>query len=152
MTGGASLAPRARLSTEAGTRLLSVKDVRVRPRPGRNAVDGVSFEVGAGEIVGLYGLMGAGRTELLESVLGVHADATGEVRLDGEPLEALPVSARVAAGLAMVPEDRKAPARGTCRENMSVEPDELSVAGTAERQRAHRLPEPHQARPALIDR
>ena len=55
----------------------------VPPRPGRNAVDGVSFDVAAGEIVGLYGLMGAGRTELLESVLGVHADATGEVRLDG---------------------------------------------------------------------
>jgi erythritol transport system ATP-binding protein len=108
MTGGAAIAPRTHRPEETGQILLSVKDVRVAPRPGRNAVNGVSFEVAAGEIVGLYGLMGAGRTELLEAVLGVHEDAGGEVRIDGQPVASLPVSERVAAGLAMVPEDRKA--------------------------------------------
>ncbi len=58
--------------------------------------------------MGLYGLMGSGRTELLESILGLHADVRGRVRLDGESVDRLPVSARVRAGLAMVPEDRQA--------------------------------------------
>ncbi len=77
----------------------------------------------AGEIVGLYGLMGAGRTELFESLLGVHPDAAGEVRLNGRDLRALDVSDRVEAGLAMVPEDRQAaglvPTLTVC-ENMTL--------------------------------
>ncbi len=108
MTGGRIAAPRAPAAGGRGRTLLSVKDLGVPARPGRNVVDGVSFDVAAGEIVGLYGLMGAGRTELLESVLGVHADASGEVHLDGRPVQFGPVSDRVAAGIAMVPEDRKA--------------------------------------------
>jgi erythritol transport system ATP-binding protein len=107
MTGGATIAPPSRAAREMGATLLSVKNVRVPARPGRNAVDGVSFDVAAGEIVGVYGLMGAGRTELFEAVLGVHDDATGRVSLDGEPLESHTVSERIAAGVAMVPEDRK---------------------------------------------
>ena len=61
-----------------------------------------------GEILGLYGLMGAGRTEVLESVLGVHADARGSVRLEGHELAGLEVRERIARGIAMVPEDRQA--------------------------------------------
>jgi erythritol transport system ATP-binding protein len=67
----------------------------------------VSLDVRAGEIVGLYGLMGAGRTELLESVLGVHGDAVGDVSVNGQAMQSRPVSDRVACGVAMVPEDRK---------------------------------------------
>jgi erythritol transport system ATP-binding protein len=108
MTGGSSISARGRPAAGQGAALLSVRDLRVPARAGRNAVDGVSFDVAAGEIVGLYGLMGAGRTELLETVLGVHADASGEVRLAGEPVQSRAVSERVAIGIAMVPEDRKA--------------------------------------------
>jgi erythritol transport system ATP-binding protein len=107
MTGGRAAAPGTPAVRERGPALLSVKNLRVPARPGRNAVDDVSFEVAGGEIVGLYGLMGAGRTELLESMLGVHADASGELHVDGRPLQSCPVSDRVAAGIAMVPEDRK---------------------------------------------
>jgi erythritol transport system ATP-binding protein len=108
MTGGRAVAPRARPSAAVGPPLLSVRDVRVPARPGRNVVDGVSFDLAAGEVVGVYGLMGAGRTELFEALLGVHDDATGHVWLDGVPIDRQPVSARVAAGVAIVPEDRKA--------------------------------------------
>jgi ABC-type sugar transport system ATPase subunit len=108
MTGGRRVAPRTAAAGRGQNALLSVKNLRVAPRPGRNAVDDVSFEIADGEIVALYGLMGAGRTELLESVLGVHSDAVGEVHLDGDPVHSRSVSDRVAAGIAMVPEDRKA--------------------------------------------
>ena len=108
MTGGRAAASRTPAASERGQALLSVRNLRVPARPGRNVVDGVSFDVAGGEIVGLYGLMGAGRTELLESMLGVHADASGEVSLDGRPLPSRSVSDRVAAGITMVPEDRKA--------------------------------------------
>ena len=133
MTGGRTIAPRVRPEGGTGAPLLSLRDIHVPARAGRNVVDGVSFDVAAGEIVGLYGLMGAGRTELLEAVLGVHADATGEVHLSDEPVESQAVSERVAAGLAIVPEDRKA---SGFVETMSVEQnmtlsslDDLSSSG-----------------------
>jgi erythritol transport system ATP-binding protein len=133
MTGGQAIAPRARPSGGSGAALLSVHDVRVPARPGRNLVDGVSFDVAGGEIVGLYGLMGAGRTELFEAVLGVHADATGDVHLDGEPLEGQAVSERVAAGVALVPEDRKVSGfvgTMTVEENMTLSSlDDLAPRG-----------------------
>jgi ribose transport system ATP-binding protein len=63
-----------------------------------------SLAVRAGEIVGLAGLVGAGRTELLEAIAGLGA-SSGIVRLDGRALPA-GASARVRAGVALVPEDR----------------------------------------------
>jgi erythritol transport system ATP-binding protein len=107
MTGGRAPASRPARSGDRGRTLLSVKNLRVPARSGRNAVDDVSLDVRAGEIVGLYGLMGAGRTELLESVLGVHGDAVGDVSVNGQAMQSRPVSDRVACGVAMVPEDRK---------------------------------------------
>jgi erythritol transport system ATP-binding protein len=88
--------------------VLSVNSLSLPATPGRAALDAVSFDVRAGEVVGFYGLMGAGRTELFESLLGLHADARGRVVLDGRDLARDDVSARVDAGLAMVPEDRQA--------------------------------------------
>ncbi|GAA4394901.1 sugar ABC transporter ATP-binding protein [Nibrella viscosa] len=71
-------------------------------------LDNLSFTVGRGEIVGLFGLMGAGRTELLETLFGLHPKrSSGTVQLDGQmvPLKA-PIES-IRAGLALVPEDRK---------------------------------------------
>jgi erythritol transport system ATP-binding protein len=85
-----------------------VTDLSLPARPGRSALYGVSFDVRAGDVVGLYGLMGAGRTELLESIMGVHADARGGVEIEGRRLGSADVSARIAAGVTMVPEDRQA--------------------------------------------
>jgi ribose transport system ATP-binding protein len=63
--------------------------------------------VRAGEIVGLAGLVGAGRTELARAIFGADALTRGRVRLDGTALRPGPVSA-VSAGIGLVPEDRKA--------------------------------------------
>ncbi|MEU4546287.1 sugar ABC transporter ATP-binding protein [Nonomuraea dietziae] len=73
----------------------------------RGAFDDVSFEVRAGEVVGLAGLVGAGRTEVARAIFGADRYDTGEVTVDGRPLPAGDIHAAMAAGLGLVPEDRK---------------------------------------------
>jgi ABC-type sugar transport system ATPase subunit len=60
-----------------------------------------------GEILGLYGLKGAGRTETLECIMGVHEEAEGSIYLEGQPVAAETIAGRIDAGLALLPEDRK---------------------------------------------
>jgi erythritol transport system ATP-binding protein len=108
MTGRDATPPARDAGTSPGPVLLSVDALRLAPRAGRAALHDVSFDLRAGEILGLYGLMGAGRTELLESLLGVHGDTAGDVKLDDSDLQDRDISDRVAAGLALVPEDRQA--------------------------------------------
>ncbi len=67
----------------------------------------VSFEVRAGEIVALAGLVGAGRSEVVRAVFGVDPRDTGEVRVAGTVLRPGDPRAAMAAGLALVPEDRR---------------------------------------------
>jgi erythritol transport system ATP-binding protein len=94
----------------AGEHVLVVEDVSLPASSGGFVVDHVSLALRAGEIVGIYGLMGAGRSELFECLLGCHREATGEVRLGGESLSGRPVAERVERGLALIPEDRQADA------------------------------------------
>ena len=77
---------------------------------GRGRVRDVSFAVRAGEVVGIAGLMGAGRTELAMSLFGRSwgTNARGEVRLRGEAADVSTVPRAIVAGLAYVTEDRKA--------------------------------------------
>ena len=72
-----------------------------------SGVRGVSFEARAGEVIGLAGLLGSGRSELLHAVYGADPRATGEVLVSGRPVRRSPRAA-VAAGMALVPEDRSA--------------------------------------------
>ncbi|MFC9440036.1 sugar ABC transporter ATP-binding protein [Nocardia sp. NPDC057030] len=67
----------------------------------------VSFTVRAGEIVGLAGLVGAGRSEVLETVYGARRAAAGQVRVDGRRVRPGSTSAAVAAGMGLAPEERK---------------------------------------------
>lgn len=67
----------------------------------------VSFEVRAGEIVGLAGLVGAGRSEIARAVFGVDRYDAGSVTVGGRPLRPGDPAAAIAAGLALVPEDRR---------------------------------------------
>ncbi len=88
---------------------LSVEDVSVADDSGsdNSVVDHMSFDVRAGEIVCIYGLMGAGRTELLECIAGRVPMTGGRIFLAGEEVSTLSIADRIAKGLALVPEDRQ---------------------------------------------
>jgi rhamnose transport system ATP-binding protein len=69
--------------------------------------DGIDFTLRRGEILGFYGLIGAGRTEVMQALFGLTAPSRGSVVLDGKPLVAKTPDDAIAAGLAYVPEDRQ---------------------------------------------
>jgi ribose transport system ATP-binding protein len=75
---------------------------------GNGYVDGVDLTLRAGEIVGVAGLQGSGRTELLEALFGVRPFTRGTMAVDGKALRPRSARAAVRAGLALVTEDRKA--------------------------------------------
>jgi ABC-type sugar transport system ATPase subunit len=84
-------------------------DVRLEVRGGTApALRGIDLAVRAGEVVGVAGLQGSGRTELLRAIFGADPFTAGEVRLDGEPVRLTSPRRAIAAGVAMVTEDRKA--------------------------------------------
>jgi ribose transport system ATP-binding protein len=89
----------------AGKVLLEARNLRALP-----AVRGVSLEVRAGEIVGLGGLVGSGRSELLRLIAGVDRRDEGEVLVDGKPLPPYNARKAIDAGLGLAPEDRKSQA------------------------------------------
>jgi rhamnose transport system ATP-binding protein len=74
---------------------------------------GINFRVGAGEIVGVYGLVGAGRTEMARGIFGLEALASGSVLVDGQPVVIRKPQDAVRAGIAYLPEDRLR--EGLCR-------------------------------------
>ena len=113
-----------------GTPALTIEHLRVADarNPERSVVDDVSLSVEAGEIVCLYGLMGAGRTELLEAVAGRLPVAGGRVLLKGADLGGLTIAQRIARGLGLVPEDRQ---RDGLVQSMSVGRN-LSLASIAD--------------------
>ncbi len=72
-----------------------------------NMVKDVSVELRSGEIVGLYGLMGAGRTEFVRTLFGVDKKDSGDVFINGEKIEKLSPSLCVGKGMAFITEDRR---------------------------------------------
>ncbi|MBH1937395.1 sugar ABC transporter ATP-binding protein [Streptomyces sp. AV19] len=93
---------------ELGAPLLRVRGLTRRGADGAPGFADVGFEVRAGEVVGLAGLVGAGRTEVARAVFGVDRYASGSVEVDGRALARGDVRAAMRAGLGLVPEDRKA--------------------------------------------
>jgi len=81
---------------------LSVRDLVRRPR-----VNGVSFDVAAGEIVGVFGLVGSGRTELVETIFGLARPDAGSVDVHGHRLAPGAPASAIRSGVALVPEDRQ---------------------------------------------
>ncbi|MFG1695298.1 sugar ABC transporter ATP-binding protein [Nonomuraea sp. NPDC049309] len=81
--------------------------LEVRDLTRHGVFEDVSFTVRAGEIVALAGLVGAGRSEVARAVFGVDRPDAGEVIVDGRTLPPGDTAAAIAAGLALVPEDRR---------------------------------------------
>ena len=99
-----------RVSKEAakpGEVVLDVSDLTVADETGRVWVDGMSFQVRAGEILGVAGVQGNGQTELCEALMGLRPTVAGRVTLDGHDLTHATPAQRLRAGLAYVPEDRQ---------------------------------------------
>ena len=94
-----------------GDKLLEIRNWNVEHphHAGREVVKGVSLHVNAGEIVGIAGLMGAGRTELAMSVFGraYGRNVRGEAMMEGRPVDLSTIQKAVASGIAYVTEDRK---------------------------------------------
>src|SRR5438128_1006776 len=90
--------------------LLAVEDLHVLDDRGLEAVRGVSFEVRAGEIVGLAGVDGNGQSELIDAVTGLRHPASGEIRVGKRDLTRASARAALDAGMGHIPEDR--PRRG----------------------------------------
>jgi simple sugar transport system ATP-binding protein len=90
-----------------GEPLLVVEDLRVRDERGLEAVRGISFEVRAGEIVGVAGVDGNGQTQLIDALARLAEIESGRVRLGGEDLTHATAKHALEAGLGHIPEDRQ---------------------------------------------
>ena len=89
---------------------------------GKNFTD-ISFHVRRGEVLGFYGLVGAGRTETAETLFGLRDPSAGEIRLDGESVRIGSPADAIARGISLVPEDRKGQGLVlgmNCRDNMTL--------------------------------
>jgi ABC-type sugar transport system ATPase subunit len=91
-----------RLDRAPGEELLSVQDFR---SPGR--FRGVSFRLRAGEVLGMAGLVGAGRTELAQALFGLDPESRGQVLVRGRPARINCPADALGLGLGLMPEDRK---------------------------------------------
>jgi ABC-type sugar transport system ATPase subunit len=81
--------------------------LEVRGLTRRPSFEGVSFSVAPGEIVGVFGLVGSGRTEILETLFGLAKPDSGDVSIDGRSVHITSATDAAKAGFALVPEDRQ---------------------------------------------
>ena len=119
----------------------AVLRVEVLSSPGK--FQAINFQVNAGEIVGLAGLVGAGRSEIASAIFGLDAEASGKVLVAGRELPLGEVREALAAGIGFLPEDRKRLGlvlSMDCRENgsLAILP-RLTRAGLVDRTREREL-------------
>ena len=106
-----------------GTELLRVESLSLSSNTGRPLLNDISLSLHASEVLGIYGLMGAGRTEFLECLMGLRREVHGRISLSGKLIDSLGTTKRISAGLAMVPEDRQTAGLVQCfsiRQNMTL--------------------------------
>lgn len=97
-------------SHQLGKTMLTVNHLSMTDaeHPDRLTLDAISFSVAKGEVLGFYGLMGAGRTELLEAIFGLYPSRVrAEIEIEGKNVTITHPSDAVKHGLALCPEDRK---------------------------------------------
>ena len=102
-----------------GSALLKVQNLKVA-YGGINAVKGIDFHVGEGEIVALNGANGAGKSSTLKAVAGLLSPAAGEVEFNRQQTKAMPAYELVKLGLGLVPEGRGVFKRMTILENLQM--------------------------------
>ncbi|MBV8212244.1 MAG: sugar ABC transporter ATP-binding protein [Verrucomicrobia bacterium] len=109
MVGRNVNAPRHRIwkPKDEDAPVLEVKNLTLPRVGGGFTLENVSLTLRRGEILAIFGLMGAGRTELFECLMGLHPEASGEVLLNGRKLQSETVRDRIELGVMLVPEDRQ---------------------------------------------
>ncbi|WP_409294252.1 sugar ABC transporter ATP-binding protein [Peribacillus sp. SCS-26] len=106
----ASLMPEGAVPAKGREKAVSMKKTAVLEICGLSGkrFQDISFSLSEGETLGIAGIVGAGRTELAEAVMGISAAYSGEIILEGEEITCLPVHMRLKKGMVYVPEDRHA--------------------------------------------
>lgn len=109
MTGRKLDLDRTGKTSDEAEQLLSIHNINLRHTLFRtNILRDISFRLHRGEILGIYGLMGAGRTELMECIFGLHPKhSTGEIKVNGKHRSIKTPADAIGCGIALVPEDRK---------------------------------------------
>jgi len=92
---------------QLGDVLLKVENLTLPRFGGGYLLDHISFELREGEVLGFYGLMGAGRSDLVDCLAGALPQAIGSIWLEGKPVSETTVSGRIQSGFVLVPEDRQ---------------------------------------------
>jgi general nucleoside transport system ATP-binding protein len=106
MVGEVEAAPAAARVGVTGEISMSIEGLTVHDSRGLTAVDDVTLEVRAGEIVGIAGVAGNGQRALADAIAGLEPVTSGTIRVMGQDVTTAPPQDRFAAGLAYVPEDR----------------------------------------------
>ncbi|MBP6023497.1 sugar ABC transporter ATP-binding protein [Ferruginibacter sp.] len=92
----------------AATQLLRVENICLKQKNKPGKLHNISFTINSGEIVGIFGLMGAGRTELLETIFGLHPSASsGNIQIENKKISIKKPADAINAGIVLLPEDRK---------------------------------------------
>jgi len=111
------------LSRNASTHDLGEVALEVRGLSCGKLFEDISFEVRRGEVLGFYGLVGAGRTEIAETLFGLRDPSAGAIYLDGEEIRIKSPADAIEKGISLVPEDRKGQGLVlgmNCRDNMTL--------------------------------
>lgn len=87
--------------------VLEVDNLTLPKKGGGYLLNHVNFNLKKGEILGIYGLMGAGRTEIFECIMGLRPEHTGTIKLQGQAVKIKNVAEQIERGFALVPEDRQ---------------------------------------------
>ncbi|NDR57844.1 sugar ABC transporter ATP-binding protein [Aliiruegeria sabulilitoris] len=90
-----------------GAEIFRAEDITLPRMGGGYLVDHISMSVRAGEILGVYGLMGAGRSEFFECVMAQHPSSGGKFFVEGKEVRERSVAGRINRGIALIPENRK---------------------------------------------
>ncbi|MCC8065959.1 MAG: sugar ABC transporter ATP-binding protein [Clostridiales bacterium] len=88
-------------------KVLEIKDLSLPKKGGGWLLDNVNMYLKKGEVLGIYGLLGAGRSELFECIMGMHPEHSGEVVFKGKTMKIRSISGQIEDGFALVPEDRQ---------------------------------------------
>ncbi len=133
----ATFPPKAALPDSAATPALRVRGLRCTSWVRESSSPGLDLDVAAGEIVGIAGLVGSGRTEFLRAIYGADAAAGGTVEVDGETLRGSRPDLAIRAGVGLIPESRKDHGllmERSVRENVSLPHlDRVARAGVVNR-------------------